>query len=79
MTRWLMGLWTTQAKAEGTMLMAACHWGSDSTVINNPLGEPGCSPLYVGLPSAWGSMDGDCMFSPFSWEGSLTGDSDRYK
>ena len=63
-TRWLTGLWTTQAKVEGTMPRAAWHWGRDSSVVNNPLGEPGRSPLYVGLPSAWGSRDGDLMFFP---------------
>ena len=37
------------------------------------LGEPDRTPLYVGLPSAWGSMDGDCIFPHISWEGSLLG------
>ena len=50
-----------------------------SSVIGDPLGEPGHTPLYVGLPSTWASMDSDHMFSPISWESSLTGDSDRYK
>jgi hypothetical protein len=45
----------------------------NSSVINDPLGEPGHTPLYVGLPSTWGSVDGDQMFSRFSWEGSLLG------
>ena len=40
------------------------HWGGDSSVVNDPLGEPGHTPLYVGLPSAWVSMDGDHMFFP---------------
>jgi len=44
------------------MPKAAWHWGTDSIVINDPLGEPGHTPLYVGLPSAWGFMDGDLMF-----------------
>jgi len=57
-----MGFWSTQAKVEGIVPKAAWHWGRDSSVINDPLGEPGCTPLYVGLPSAWGSMDGDLMF-----------------
>ena len=55
------------------MLKAARHWGSDCSVINDPLGEPGHTSLYVGLPSSWGSVDGDQMFFPFSWEGSLLG------
>jgi len=60
----LTGLWSTQAKVEGIVLKAAVHWGSNSSVINNPFGEPGHTPLYVGLPSAWASVDGDCMFFP---------------
>jgi hypothetical protein len=63
-TRWLTGLWSTQTKVEGIVLQAAWHWGSDSSVIKDPLGEPGCTPLHVGLPSTWGSVDGDCIFSP---------------
>jgi hypothetical protein len=56
------------------MLKAAWHWGSDSIVINDPLGGPGFTPLYVGLPSVRGCVDGDHLFSPFLWEGSLSGD-----
>ena len=52
-TCWQMGLWSTQAKVEGTMLKAAWQLGSDS-VVNDPLGEPGCTSLYVGLPTLWG-------------------------
>jgi len=73
------GVWSPQAKVGGTVLKAAWHWGSDSSVVKEPLREPGRTSLYVGLPSAWGSVDGDHMFSPFSWADSLTGDSDRYK
>jgi len=61
---WLTGLWSTQAKVEGIVLRGAWHWGRDSRVVNNPTGEPGQTPLYVGLPSTWGSMDGDLMFFP---------------
>jgi len=39
-TCWQMGLWSTQAKVEGIVLKAAWHWGSDSSVVNDPLGEP---------------------------------------
>jgi len=75
-----MGLWSTQAKVEGIVLKAAWHWSRDCSVINDPLGEPGRTPLYVGLPSMWGSMDGDQMFSLlFFMGGLLIGDSDRYK
>jgi len=79
MTRWLTGLWSTQAKMEGLVLKAAWHWGRDCSVVNDPLGEPGRTPLYVGLPSAWSSVDGDQMFSLFFVGGLLVGDSDRYK
>jgi len=78
-TCWLMGLWSTQAKVEGIMPKTAWHWGSESRVINDPLGEPGRTPLYVSLLSTWGSVDGDHMFSLFSWEASLTEDSAGYK
>ena len=64
-TCWLTGLWSTQAKAEGIMLKAAWHWGSDSSGVNNPLGEPGSTPLYVSLLSVWGSLEGDHVFPPF--------------
>ena len=44
-------------RAEGCMALGC-------SVVNDPLGEPGCTQLYVGLPSAWGSVDGDLMFLP---------------
>jgi hypothetical protein len=47
---------------EGIVPRVAWHWGRDSSVVNDPLGEPGRAPFYVGLPSAWGSVDGDLMF-----------------
>ena len=64
MTCWLMRLWSTQAKVEGIMLKAAWHWGSDSSVVNNPFGGPCHTPLYVGLLSMWASVDSDRMFLP---------------
>jgi hypothetical protein len=64
-TRWLTGLWSTLPKREVIVLKAAWHWGSDSSVFNVPLEEPGRTPLYVGLPSAWGSVDGDYVFLTF--------------
>jgi hypothetical protein len=77
MTCWLTGLWSTQAKVEDTVLRAAWHCGTDSNVINDPLGEPGRTPLYVGLLSAWGSVDGDIFFPHFVG-GLLFGDSSRH-
>ena len=38
-TLWLTGLWSIQAKVEGIVLKAACQWGSDSSVTNDPLGD----------------------------------------
>jgi hypothetical protein len=69
-TCWLMGLWSAQAKVEGILVKAAWLWGSDSIIVNNPPGEPGSTQLYVCLPSAWSSVDGDRMFSQVLWEGS---------
>ena len=66
-TCWLTGLWSTQAKVEGIVLKAEWHWGSDSSVMNDPLGEPGYTPLYVGILPRCGSVDGDGIFSPISW------------
>ena len=47
----LTGLWSTQPKVEGIVPKAAWHWVSNSNDVNYPLGEPGRTPLYVGLPS----------------------------
>jgi hypothetical protein len=53
-------------------MKAACHWGSDSSVFNDALGEPGRTALYKVLPSAWSSVDGDGIFPhPVSKESSL--------
>ena len=40
-TRWLTGLGSTLAKVESFVLKDAWHWGSNSSVVNDPLGEPG--------------------------------------
>jgi len=63
---------------ESIILKAERHWGRDNSVINDPLGEPGCIPLYVSFPFAWGSVDGDLMFfSPYAG-GLLFEDSGRH-
>jgi len=72
----MLGLWSTQAKVVGIVLKATWHWGRDSSVENDSLGEPGSIPLYVGLLSTWGSVDGDQIFSPLFVGGLLIGDSD---
>jgi len=64
---------------EGIVPRAEWHWGSDSSVINDPLVEPGHTQLYASLPSVWGTVDGDCMFSPHFVGGLLIGDSDIHK
>jgi hypothetical protein len=72
-TYWRIGLWSTPAKVEGIVLKAAWHWGRDCSVVNYTLVKPGRTPLYVGLPSTWGDVDGEQMFSTFSCKGSLLG------
>ena len=52
--RWLTGFWSTQVTVEGIVLNATMHRGRDSSVVKDPLGERSRSPLYVGLPFAWG-------------------------
>ena len=32
-TRWLTGLWFTEAKVDSIVWKAAWHWGSDSSVV----------------------------------------------
>ena len=62
-TCWLTGLWSTQTKVEGIVPRVAWHWSRDSIVVKDPLGEPGRTPLYEGLPPAWGSPF--CRRAPF--------------
>jgi len=78
-TRWLSGRWSTQAKMESIVMKAAWHWGSDSSIVKDPFGEPGRTLLYAGLLSTWGSVNSELMFFPFLWEGTISGDSDGYK
>jgi hypothetical protein len=77
-TCWLMGLWSSQAKAEDTVPRTAWHWGIDSIVVNDLLGESGQTPFYVGLWPTWGSMNSDLMFFPILYGGSLFRDSGRH-
>ena len=60
-----MGLWFTQAKVEGIVPKAARHWGRDSSVVNNPLGEPDRTPLYVGLHLCGALWKVTIFFFPF--------------
>jgi hypothetical protein len=61
------------------VLRVAWHWGSDITVVNDPLVEPGRTTFYVSLPFAWGSVDGDRMFTSQFTEGLLSWGSERFK
>jgi len=63
-TRWPRGSGLAKSKVEGIVLKAAWHWDRDCSVVNDPLREPGRTPLYVGLPSTWVPVDGDQIFSP---------------
>jgi len=90
-TRWLTGLWSTHTKVEGVVLKAVWHWGSNSSIVNDPLGEPGTTPFYVVLPSAWESVGDDRRWALETdslsrgtlrgepgYGGSFTGNSDSY-
>jgi hypothetical protein len=59
----LTGLWSTQVKVEGKVRKPECHSSSNSSTVNDPTGEPGRTPIYVCLPHAWGSVDGEHMSS----------------
>jgi hypothetical protein len=52
------GHWSPQAKVRGIMPRAAWHWGSDSSIVNDPTGAPGSTPLYLCLPPIQGSAGG---------------------
>jgi hypothetical protein len=69
-TRRQTGLWFTQTQGEGIVLKVAWHRVSNSSVVSDPFGKPGSSPLNVGLPSAWGSVDGGHVFALFRWRAS---------
>lgn len=64
-TCWETGVWSTEAKVEVIVPKATWHRGSNSSVISDPSGEPCHTPSYIGLPSMWGSVDGDCFFPVF--------------
>jgi hypothetical protein len=76
-THWLMGLWSTQARVEGIVLKVTWQWGSDSSVVNDPLAESGRTPLAFRPRGAPWTVT--VCFPPISWRDSLTGVSERYK
>ena len=57
---WRALVCSSQGTVQGIVLKAARHWGSNLSVVNDPLGEPGRTTFYVGLQSTWG----DHIFSP---------------
>ena len=61
---WLTGLWSTQAKVESIVLKAAWHWGSNSSVVNYYLGEPGRIPSYIhhSCTAGGGLLNGWCPY-----------------
>ena len=67
------GVLVYPSQGEGTMLKAARHWGRDCSVINDTLGEPGCTPLYIGLHPCEAPWTETKCFPHFSWEGPLLG------
>jgi len=67
-TRWLTGICSVQAKVQVLVLKATWHWDNNSSIVYDPLGETGRTPLYAVLTSAWGSVESDHMFSHISWD-----------
>ena len=51
-------------QVEVIVLKAELQWGSNISVINNPLGEPGHTLLFAGLLSTWSCVYSDHMFFP---------------
>ena len=65
------GLWSIQAN-EWNELKSAWHWSTHSSFVNGPLAESDRTQFYEGLPSPWGSVDGEFDFpirrrAPFRW------------
>jgi hypothetical protein len=51
-------------RAEGCV---ALGWNIAS-VVNDPLGAPGRTPLYLCLPPVWGAAGGDFLYPLYSWD-----------
>jgi len=77
MTRWLTGLWSTQAKVDGIVSMTAWLCGKDSSVSNDPLREPVRNPLYISFPSALVSLNGELIFFHILLNGSFFGENHK--
>jgi hypothetical protein len=63
-TCWITELWSTQANVESIILKAAWHWDTDSSVINDPHGEPRHTLLCLRSSVHVGPVNGNCIFSP---------------
>jgi hypothetical protein len=59
-TRWLTGLWSTQAKVEGTVPRAAWHWGREGSAVKIHFGNHAAPHCVRGAP--WTVT---CFISPF--------------
>jgi len=63
----MLASWALVYPSQGGRYCAeACMALGSNRVINGPLGVSGRTPLYIGLLSAWDSVDGDRMFLPYS-------------
>jgi hypothetical protein len=51
-------------RAEGCVVLG---WNLAS-VVNDPLGAPGSTPLYLCLPPVWGAAGGDFLDPLYSWD-----------
>ena len=74
------------------MLKAAWHWGSNTSIVNDPLGEPGPTPIVCGPCVRVGvrgrrkkvdcgneaSLSSGTLRGEPGYEGSFIGNSDSY-
>jgi hypothetical protein len=56
--------------SQGGRYRTAWHWCSNRSVVNSPLGEPGLTPMYLGLLSMWALWMVTICF-PVVWDSSL--------
>jgi len=64
--------------SQGGRYCIAWHWGSNRSVVNSPLGEPGLTPMYLGLQSMWAPWMVNICF-PVVWDNSLIENSEIYE
>jgi hypothetical protein len=62
---WLSGLWSINPRWKVSCRRLPGSGGTNSSIVHDPLVEPGCTPLYVGLPCTWRSVNSDHICSPF--------------